>query len=134
MHCLRLKRVELVEQGCAGWVVDEGGAEGFAVADFEVLVGPVELSAKAGVLLLESDVGDGAGVGADAERDAGAVKAVDGVVGVGRGGAGLDVAGGTDFEMDLVVGEVLDQGWVFDAADAVADAGRLEGLQGFPDA
>ena len=91
-------------QGCAGWLVDEGGAEGFAIAGLEILIGPVELIAKAGVLPLKSDVCDGAGVGADAERDAGAVKAVDGVVGVGRGGAGLDVAGGTDFEMNAVVG------------------------------
>ena len=66
-------RVELGEEGCAGWVVDEGGAEGFAVAGVEVFVGPVELMAKAGVFLLEGDVGDGAGVGADAEADAGAV-------------------------------------------------------------
>ena len=46
----------------------------------------------------------------------------------------MHVAGGADFEMDLVVGQVLDEGGVFNAADAVADAGRLKGSQGFPDA
>ena len=91
-------------QGCAGWLVDEGGAEGFAVAGLEVVVGPVKLAAEAGVFLLQCDVGDGAGIGADAERDACAVEAVDGVVSVGEDRASLHVAGGTDFEMNAVVG------------------------------
>jgi len=108
LHSLHLERVELSEQARACWLVNEGGAEGFAVAGLEVVVGPVKLAAEAGVFLLQCDVGDGAGIGADAERDAGAVEAVDGVIGVGKDGAGLHVAGGTDFQMDAAVGEMLD--------------------------
>ena len=127
-------RVELSKEGCAGWFVDEGGAEGFAVAGLKIVIGPLELVAEAGVFTLECDVGDGAGVSADAEWDAGAIEAVDGVVGVGEGGAGLYVAGRADFEVDVAVGEMLDECGVFNAADAVADAGWLEGFEGFPNA
>jgi hypothetical protein len=44
--------VELSKKARAGWFVDEGGAEGFAVAGLEVLIGPGEVSTKFGILLL----------------------------------------------------------------------------------
>jgi len=131
---LHSERIELSKEARPGWLVDEGGAEGFSIAGLEILIGPVELTAEARVFLLEGDVGDGARVGADTEGDACSKKAFDGVGCVGGDSAGLHVAGGTDFEMDAFVGEMADESRVFDAADAVADAGRLEGLQGFPDA
>ena len=91
------ERIELSKEARAGWLVDKGGAEGFAVAGLELVGCPVEMIVEAGVFLLKGDVGNGAGVGADAERDAGAVEVIDWVVGVAEDGARLDVAGGTDF-------------------------------------
>lgn len=92
----------------------------------------MEVLAEEGVLVFEGDVGDGAAVGVDVEGDSGAVEAVDGVLGVLAGGAGLDVAGGAELEVDVLRAEVLDEGWVFDAADAVADAGGAEVAEGLP--
>ena len=44
----------------------------------------------------------------------------------------MHVAAGADFKMDALAAEVLDERGVFNAADAVADAGGLEGSQRFP--
>ncbi len=129
-----MKLRETFEQTVAGGVSDEGGAEGFAVAGGELLVGPSEVSAEAGVLLLERDVGDGAGIGVDAERDAGAVELVDAVLGVAGCGAGLHIAAGADFEMNARVGKMTHESGIFDTADAVADAGGLEVLERLPHA
>ncbi len=123
---------ETFEQTVARGVVDEGGAEGFAVAGVELFVAPGEVVAEAGVLLLECHVGDGAGVSVDAERDAGAVELVDAVFGVGGRGAGLHIAAGTDFEVNARVGEMTHERGIFDAANAVSDAGGLEVLEVFP--
>lgn len=70
---------EKVEQTRARGIVDEGGAEGFAVAGGKLLVGPGEVMAEAGVLLLECDIRDGAGIGVNAESDAGAIEPIDAV-------------------------------------------------------
>ena len=96
------------------------------------MVGPREVLAEAGVLLLEGDVGDGAGVGADAEGDAVAVQPIDAVFGITGHSAGLHVAAGTDFEMNAPVAEMLHECGVFDAAHTVADAGWLEELECLP--
>ena len=70
---------EAFEQAAARGVVEEGGAEGFAVAGGELFVGPGEVFAEAGVLLLKGHVGDGARVSVDTDGDAGAVEPIDAV-------------------------------------------------------
>jgi hypothetical protein len=126
--------IETFKQAGAGGVVDESGAEGFAVAGGELVVGPGEVFAEASVLLLEGHVGDGACVSVDAEGDAGLVEPIDAMFGVAGSRAGLYVAAGADFEVNARVCEMANEGGIFDAADAVADAGWLEVLERFPDA
>ena len=125
---------EAIKQSRSQIIVDEGGAEGFAIAGGELFAGPGEVLAQAGVLLLQGHVRDGAGVSIDAEGDAGAIELIDAVFGVGGSGAGLHVAAGTDFEMNAALSEMADKSGIFDAADAVANAGGLEELERFPNA
>ena len=125
---------EFVEELVAEGVGDEGCSEGLAVAVDQFVIAPLEVLAEAGVFLFERHVGDGAGVGADAEGDAVAIELIDAMVCVGGGGAGLDVAAGADLEMDAMGAEVVNERGIFDAADAVADAGGLEVSQRLPHA
>lgn len=125
---------ELCEQAGARWLINEGSAQSFAVAGQQVLACPMEMLAQASILLPQCHAGNGACVGADAERDTVPVEAVDGMIGICEAGASLHIAGGAHFKMNALTAKVVGERWVFNAAHAMTDACWLEGLQGFPDA
>lgn len=120
------------EEAGAQGVIDEGGAQGFAIAGVEFGVGPVEVVAEARVFLFEGHVGDGARVGVDAEGDIGTEEAIDGVFAVAGAGAGLHVAAGAHFEMNALGAQMIEQCGIFDAAYTVADARGGKGFERFP--
>jgi hypothetical protein len=119
---------EFIEETIAEIVGDECRSQSLTIAVCQFVVAPTEVLAEARVFLFKRHVGDGAGVSVDADGDAVVIKLVDAVLGVGGSCARLHVAAGADFEMDAMGAEMMDEGGIFDAADAVADAGRLEVL------
>jgi hypothetical protein len=117
------------------FVFAEGSFDGHEVSAEEVGGGPAEGAGHAFVFVVHGGGGAHAAVGVDVEGDAGSVKEVDGVVFPAvDGGDDLDVGAGAELEVDVVIAEVGDEGGVFVGAGAVADAGGLEELEGFPDA
>ena len=108
--------------------------EGLEVAGEEVLFCPVELGDEFRVFLIESRVGDGSPIRIDPYGYPLMIEPVDGMVREGGVDVGLEIAGGADLEMDMALPELSHQCCVFGATDAVADTGRMEVGEGFPDA
>jgi len=107
----------------------EGVVDGCEVGREEVGCCPVKLLFEQGIFPVQGGIRDGAAVGADAKGDFEFAEAVDGVVGQVGVHIGLEVAAGADFEQDVGFFQVAGQRRVFDASDAMADAGRVEVIQ-----
>lgn len=86
------------------------------------------------VFVAERGFGDGPAVRVDIERNACPVEAVDGVVRNVRIHIGLQVAGRAAFQENILFFQALYEAGIFDAADTVTDAGRVEVVEGFDNA
>jgi hypothetical protein len=102
------------------------------VAFQEIGCAPSEGRCQFLVFETKCDGCQGTVIGADAQRYILTLQSVNAVIGIGWEHIELDVAGWADLQMNVLLSEISNQRRILDASHTVANAGRLDHLQGFP--